>query len=105
MVTQYPHILVFTTSSTSPTLNSDGVWEFGTTTSTTIECRAEANSKGVTVSTASGDSIQFDYIVFTKSRNELKFDTECQLTLSPTRTIKAKVKRFELGQLNARIWI
>lgn len=105
MVGQYPHKLVIELPASQPTL-ANGEWVFGSTTTVTLECRAEPNSGNRTIPSQTGSLVVFEFSIYLPLMDtEIPFDAKCTLTISPTRVIVSKCKRHENGQLNSRIWL
>ena len=106
MVVQYPHTLTYTSKPTSDAyLDASGFWVYPSVTTSTVECRAEPNTSAKLVSTPSGDMVNYDFTIYIAEKDlSIPFDSMVTLSL-PQRTVTTKVKRFEVGQINARIWI
>lgn len=105
MITQYPHILKLYLSTSAPSL-VDGEWVFGATSDIELACRAEANTKGSIMATASGDTVNYSYTVYLPKMDiNIPVGTDCKLKLSDIVEYPLKVKWNENGQLNSRIWL
>lgn len=104
-VIQYPHRLVLTTVSES-SLDENGNWQSGVTATKELACRAEPNSKNAYLVVADGKQLYFDYTVYMPLPvDSIAVGAQAEVFNGATILSKTDVKRFSLGQLNARLWL
>lgn len=105
MVKQYPHRLVITTK-TGSTQDGNGNWLPGTDTTIEKGCRAEPNGRNATVNSADGTAIVYDFNVYLPLPiDNIAVGAIAQVYNGDTLLCKSTVKRFNKGQLNARLWL
>jgi hypothetical protein len=105
MVKQYPHTIVLSTVASS-TQDSDGNWLAGSSSTTDVPGRGEANSKGAMVKDANGTQVVYDWLLFFPlSAPDIAPGTKVQIMDGVKQIGEGTVKRFSRGQLNVRAWI
>lgn len=103
-VSQYPHTVVI--SATSSIKNASGNWVSTPGTAVEKSCRFEPNSGTGKVATADGKMIDYSGIIYMPLPvNALAPGTPVDVLSGATVLLHSTVKRFNAGQLNARIWL
>ncbi len=105
MVKQYPHKLKASYVNGS-LQDTDGNWLTGPDTIVERPCRAEPNSRNALVTAADGKQIVYEYVLYMQLPMEtIPLATELKVYNGEELLCTNTVKRFERGQLNARIWL
>ena len=108
MAVQYPHIITFKLNENPAPTFTDGEWVFSDEGSEdlALKCRAESNTNGSTVGTASGEAINYSYTVYMEKLSiEIPYGTKCTLTMGDVTFEDMNVKWVSKGQFNTRIWL
>jgi len=105
-VSQYPHILILTTISGS-VQDGQGNWVTGPATITQRPCRQEPSSGGRYLVGAGGVKIYYDFVLYMPlPADTIAAGTKCEVyDRQDNLLVSGTVKRFNLGQLNARAWV
>ena len=110
VVIQYPHVMKMGTyhnGSESIDENGDTIIN-GERTEYDYRCRFEPNSKGEFITSADGGRIEFDWIVYFPlpisgiAEGAVVRGTDSQ---GSNQFAAGTIKRFNAGQMNARVWI
>jgi hypothetical protein len=105
-MTQYPDTIVITVTTPATQNTSTGLWTAGTSTTYTLECRAETNSKAAKVAGNDGVMIDFAFNCYLPVMTTvIPFGSAFTLTLANNGTVTGKIKGAKNGQLNSRLWL
>lgn len=105
MVTQYPHTLTVTTK-VEAARDVNGNWVPGSETSTDYSCRAEPASGNASIPGDDGNRIYYDWTVYLPLPVPDMMNGAVVTVKDGIKVLSNnKIKRFNRGQLNARIWL
>lgn len=109
MIIQYPHILKFnivTGGYEEVDDNGDTIIVSGTTSTVEIKCRFEPNSDGERIVSADGEQLDFGWIVYMPlDQIAVESGTVIRGYNGDDLIAEGDVKRYNQGQLNARLWV
>lgn len=111
MVSQYPDTVVIVSPASNSTQDENGNWEdAGSETSSSYSCRYEMNTVGNNtgyqiINSEDGQKTDVSGVIYLKTSDTIKLGAELTITKKNGQVIKGKVKGFDPGQLNARIWL
>lgn len=102
---RYPHTLAVSWQTDGGFNDDTGNYEPGESETLTIGGRAEANGKGNLIRTEDGAQIVYDWtFYFEPIEKEIPFGAEATLT-HDTGVYKGTVKRADVAQVSARLWL
>jgi len=105
MITQYPHTISLT-STVAGSKDGSGNWVAGSSTTVNKSGRYEPQRGDGTVQAADGTRINYDGIIYLPlPMDPVAPGTPVIVKQGATVLLKNTVKRFNAGQLNARIWL
>ncbi len=109
-VKQYPDVLTWVkTTGGSSSYDSDGnlIVTGGSTTTVTMQCRAQANSQGKQITGVDGKSIVFDWLILVKlaEAQQIPYDASVSVTRNGVVRAIGTVKRCVIDQLNAKVYL
>lgn len=105
MVKQYPHTVQIV-AAPAATRNNSGDYTAGTPVTTEKQGRFEHNSGNGMITLTDGTAVRYDGIIYLPLPLTTVPAGSQVIVLNGTEQItKGKVKRCEVGQLNARIWL
>lgn len=109
MIVQYPHDLKYSSLPGESVYDQEsGTWNngIGGVQQPLLKCRAEMNDKGKLVASNDGVQLEYSYTVYTaKDCPAFMYGQVVEVLDSDGSLIKASVKKFSRGQLNARLWV
>lgn len=110
MAKQYPHTLFVKFQAGNSVQEPSGEWTNQPETWVFhSECREETNGKGAVINGAGGTAIVFSSTVYMpKTAVRIPEGAEVFVSASPLgldRRIKGQVLKFDVGQLNCRLWV
>jgi hypothetical protein len=103
---QYPDSIVVAVTTPAIQDPTTGLYTSGTSTSYTLECRAEVNGTGRKIVGDDGTLMDYSFQVFLPlMATVIPVGSDYVLTALSNGTISGKVKRSSNGQLNSRLWL
>ncbi len=105
MVRQYPHRIVFTITGNSYR-NGQGNWVEGTPSIIEYPGRVEANSSGGFLTDEDGKRLEYSWTLYMPlPAQDVPAGCDVEVFSGADKICKSKLKRFNIGQLNARAWL